>query len=250
MNHPATDSDPTATPRIQVDEATSSHPALDDRPRLWNPYYHLIRQLNASLRRALETVALPAGAKVLDYGCSTMRYRPLFPRGVEYLGADLPGNSLAHVILENDGRVPQADGSFDLVLSTQVLEHVEDPALYLAECRRLLKPGGQMILSTHGTFIFHPCPYDYWRWTSDGLQKAIRDAGFEITGMQGLCGGIPTALQLMQDLISPRTPRLLKPVLHLIFQAAMVLTDRLYAPSQRLRNACILMVTARASSGR
>lgn len=237
-----------AAPRINVDEATASHPALAETPRLSNPYYQLIRQLKAQLRSAIQRAALAPGARVLDYGCSTMHHRPLFPPGIEYLGADLPGNALAHIILDDDGRVPAADASFDLLFSTQVLEHVEDPDLYLAECRRLLKPGGRLLLSTHGTFIFHPCPHDYWRWTWMGLERALQKAGFEVDDMQGVCGGIPTALQLLQDLIANKLPRFLKPLLYVIFQSAMVMTDRLYSPSQRLRNACILVVTARLAA--
>lgn len=234
-----------AAPRINVDDATStSHPALAEQPRLWNPYYHLIRQLKQHLRHAVSAAAPAAGARVLDYGCSTMRHRSLFPAQVEYLGADLPGNALAHILLDEAGRVPEPAASFDVVFSTQVLEHVDDPALYLAECRRLLKPGGRLILSTHGTFVFHPCPDDNWRWTSMGLRRVIESAGFELTEMRGLCGGIPTALQFLQDLLSPKLPRVLKPVLHFVFQSLIVVTDRLYAPHQRLRNACILLAMA------
>ena len=57
---------------------------------------------------------------------------------------------LSHLhFLQADGmRLPFADGSFDLVLSHAVIEHVEDAALYLRECRRVLAPGGRFFLST------------------------------------------------------------------------------------------------------
>jgi SAM-dependent methyltransferase len=44
--------------------------------------------------------------------------------------------------------LPFAAGEFDLVLSHAVIEHVADAPLYLRECRRVLKPGGQIFLST------------------------------------------------------------------------------------------------------
>ncbi len=59
------------------------------------------------------------------------------------------------------------------MLSTQVLEHVTDPRLYLAECHRVLRPGGPLLLSTHGIMVYHPDPVDYWRWTGAGLQRAV-----------------------------------------------------------------------------
>ena len=55
--------------------------------------------------------------------------------------------------------------SFDAVLSTQVLEHVADPGALPAERFRVLRPGGRLLLSTHGIFVYHPDPDDYWRWT-------------------------------------------------------------------------------------
>ncbi len=83
-----------------------------------------------------------------------------------------------------------------MVLSTQVLEHVDRPGLYLAECHRVLRPGGRMLLSTHGIMVFHPDPVDYWRWTCDGLQRAVRDAGFEIVRFEGIVGLAATGIQL------------------------------------------------------
>ncbi|MBV8159989.1 MAG: methyltransferase domain-containing protein, partial [Acidimicrobiia bacterium] len=82
------------------------------------------------LENAVSRFARPAtsaGARVLDYGCAARPYRALFGPGVEYVGADLAGNALADVLLNDDGSVPLPDAQFDLVLSTQVLEHVADP---------------------------------------------------------------------------------------------------------------------------
>jgi SAM-dependent methyltransferase len=70
--------------------------------------------------------------------------------------------------------------SYDYVLSTQVLEHVKEPAGYLAECRRLLGPDGQLVLTTHGLFPDHACPFDFQRWTADGLRLAVEQAGLKI----------------------------------------------------------------------
>lgn len=229
-------------------DTTLKHPALAEHPRITNPYYHLINVLKGGLRPAVQALHLPAGSRVLDFGCSTMRHRGMFPGNIRYTGADIVGNELADVILDKDGRVPLASGSFDVVLSTQVLEHVEDPQLYLSECQRLLKPGGKLLLTTHGTFVFHPCPNDYWRWTHMGLQLAVEKAGFSVGGLQGLCGGLPTVLQLLQDVVSHKLPRFLRPVLHAVIQSLMVATDRLYSPAQRLRNATFFVLTAETKS--
>ena len=67
--------------------------------------------------------------------------------------------------------LPVEDGSFDLVLCTQVLEHCDDPAQAVRELRRVTAPGGRVLASTHGVQWYHPSPVDYWRWTHEGLRR-------------------------------------------------------------------------------
>ena len=64
-----------------------------------------------------------------------------------------------------------------------------------------------MLLSTHGIMVFHPDPVDYWRWTCDGLQRAVREAGFEIVRFEGIVGLAATGLQLFQDARHTGVPR-------------------------------------------
>jgi SAM-dependent methyltransferase len=67
-----------------------------------------------------------------------------------------------------------------VVLSTQQLEHVSDPASVLAEAHRVLRSSGRLLLSTHGVWVHHPDPLDLWRWTEEGLCTLIERAGFRV----------------------------------------------------------------------
>jgi SAM-dependent methyltransferase len=115
--------------------------------------------------RAQET----AGLRVLDVGCGDRPYAELFP---DAIGFDVPGNPHAdlHGSLE---AIPVDDASFDVVLCLQVLEHVADPAAAVRELRRVVRPGGRVLLSTHGVYPFHPNPDDLWRWTHQGLERVF-----------------------------------------------------------------------------
>ncbi len=136
---------------------------------------------------------------MLDYGCGVRSYEPLFrDKFNSYVGVDLSGNPQADFDLDAAGRIPLEGGRFSLVLSTQVLEHVEDPALYLAEARRMLSDGGLLLLTTHGLYRYHPSPHNYWRWTSQGLHRQIETAGFEILSMQSILCLQTTAIHLWQ----------------------------------------------------
>jgi SAM-dependent methyltransferase len=117
---------------------------------------------------------------VLDYGCGGAPYRHLFGHCLEYVAADVTPGPNVNLRLGPDGLTGEPPESYGTVLSTQVLEHVADPDAYLEECRRLLTPGGQLILTTHGMIEEHACPDDYYRWTSRGLETLIASHGFKI----------------------------------------------------------------------
>jgi SAM-dependent methyltransferase len=112
-----------------------------------------------------------AGGRVLDVGCGDRPYAQIFPGAV---GFDVPGNEHAdlHGSLES---IPVEDESFDVVLCTQVLEHVDDPAAAVRELHRVVAPGGRVLASTHGVMLYHPNPQDLWRWTHTGLQRLFEN---------------------------------------------------------------------------
>lgn len=200
--------------------------------------------LDAVVTTMVAASGLRPGGRVLDYGCAQRPYERLLPDGVEYVGADLPGNPSADVELKADGTVPLPDASFDVVLSTQVLEHVEDPGLYLAECRRLLKPGGSLILTTHGIMYYHRDPEDYWRWTVPGLSVVVAAAGLEIVDQDGVLGLAATGLQLVQDAWAYKVPRPLRRAFFLVMQAMIRLADRRQTPQTRSQNGMVIAVRA------
>ena len=130
------------------------------------------------------------------------------------------------------------------MLSTQVLEHVPDPRAYLAEALRVLRPGGRMLLSTHGTFVYHPDPVDLWRWTCEGLRLEVERAGFEVIRFEGIIGPVASGLQLIQDATYYRLPRPLRPVWALLIQSLARLSDRLERQWMRDLNGSVFALVA------
>ena len=114
--------------------------------------------------------ARASGKRVLDVGCGVKPYLPYFSGATSYVGVDVQDNPHAdlHGAIE---ALPVEDGSFDVVLATQVLEHVDDPTVAVRELHRVTAPGGRVLASTHGVMVFHPNPVDHWRWTHTGLER-------------------------------------------------------------------------------
>jgi SAM-dependent methyltransferase len=116
------------------------------------------------------------GLRVLDAGCGDRPYEVLLVGAAEIVGFDVPGNPHAdlHGSIE---AIPVEDATFDLVFCLQVLEHVPNPAAAVRELHRVVRPGGRVLLSTHGVYPFHPNPDDLWRWTHTGLDHLFRTNG-------------------------------------------------------------------------
>jgi SAM-dependent methyltransferase len=218
-----------------------------ERPRALPPWHrlaHIARILPRELEALARTIPVPAGGTVLDLGAAEGPYRHFFPQA-RWLAADLPGNPAADLVLRADGTVPLEDGSVDAVLSTQVLEHAEDPALHLRECARVLRPGGRLLLSTHGIMVFHPDPDDLWRWTHSGLRRIVSDAGLEVERLEGIMGLTATGIQLAQDGVLWRLPPRARPAVALAAQTLARLADRAEPAGSKRLNALVFAVVAR-----
>jgi SAM-dependent methyltransferase len=126
---------------------------------------------------------LPAGARVLDAGAGECVYKPLFEH-CRYESVDLAvgeaawnyGN-LDHIAPLDD--LPMADETFDAVVCTQVLEHLERPRESVREFHRVLRTGGRIYLTAPMAHVEHQTPYDFFRYTSFGLRSLLSDAGFQ-----------------------------------------------------------------------
>lgn len=231
---------------------TTARPAAGDRrsprSRFRSTRYHVLHALRRTLVAARER-HLGTGEAVVDLGCGSMPYRPVFAdaAGTSYTGVDVPDNPEADVHLAADGSAPLPSECADLVLSTQVLEHVPDPEAHLHEARRLLRGDGLLFLTTHGIWRYHPDPEDLWRWTSEGLRRRVARSGFTVLEVIGVVGLGATGLQLFQDWLEPRLPGFLRPAVVGALQTAMELVDRLTSDLERSQDACVFLVVARKS---
>ena len=106
-------------------------------PKIWGRMaarFYYLRELRRQLEKVISLFVKNSPHQLLaDYGCGNKPYQPLFDPFVEqYIGLDLALNTKADVTINPQGKIDMPDESVGFVLSTQVLEHVENPSEYLS----------------------------------------------------------------------------------------------------------------------
>ncbi len=207
----------------QLDASDYTRQRMDPRPDD-QFYLHLL-----DLRQALDACGTSEAVQLLDFGCGGSPYRGLFPNATYHRADYVPMPDLQFQVTP-EGTLPAvAESAYDVILSTQVLEHVPTPQTYLAEALRVLKPGGTLVLSTHGTFPDHGCPFDFWRWTADGLAAELTRAGFSKPTILRLTSGPRAVVFLFDQLCFSRSSGLFMKVLSALYRRMRSLTNRIAA---------------------
>lgn len=123
--------------------------------------------------------------KLLDFGCGSKQYFPVFKHADEYAGLDVDTamkyGFKADGITYYDGlKIPFDGNSFDSCVAIEVFEHIQDIHYSLSEIYRVLKPGGYLVTTCPMVYPIHMAPDDYWRYTDFGLKGMLNTSGFEI----------------------------------------------------------------------
>ena len=144
----------------------------------------------------------PSGARVLDVGAGSAPYRELFAHA-DYRTTDWaqsPHEDAAAVdYVASADALPVGDDEFGVVLCTQVLEHVPEPAAVLGELARVLRPGGRLYLTAPLAWELHELPHDYYRYTQAGLSHLFETAGFADIDVRPRNDCFTTLAQLMRN---------------------------------------------------
>jgi SAM-dependent methyltransferase len=145
-----------------------------------------------TLGRFIEAHA--SSRRTLDLGAQSGPYGAYFPHRVSL---DLrPGPGVQ--VVGDAQALGIADATFEVVLCTEVLEHLPEPQKAIDEMFRVLKPGGELLLTTRFLFPIHDAPHDYFRYTKYGLRHLLRR--FDILELQEETDAVGTLAVLLQRL--------------------------------------------------
>lgn len=125
--------------------------------------------------------ATPWHGRVLDVGGKKMNKRGIFrpPLGaVESWDYVNPDPSTQPDFLASAEHIPAPDSSYDMVLLSEVLEHLAEPEKALAEAFRVLRPGGILVCAAPFLYPLHGDPEDYQRWLPSKYKRVLGVIGF------------------------------------------------------------------------
>lgn len=195
---------------IATSAAVSDKPMTPaEGPSLWTLLQPFIpndhaRQVNARYYLDKVMSGPDPPRHVLDLGCGNGNSVDAFrshDASVDWVGVDIGDSQEARARRRNDAtfvtydgtRVPFPDGTFDLVYSSQVLEHVPDPLLHLREIARVLRAGGTFIGSTSQLEPYHSM--SYWSITPFGFVELARAAGLQVLELRPGIDGVTLTLR-------------------------------------------------------
>lgn len=188
--------------------------------RWWDPNseFRPLHDINPARLAWIDGHAELKGKRVVDIGCGGgLLSEGMAALGAQVTGIDLSekalgiarlhlyesGHAIDYRLISAEAMATEAPGGFDLVTCLEMLEHVPDPASTVAACARLVKPGGQVFLSTlnrnakaylvavlGAEYLLKLLPrgtHDYTRFLKPAeLARLCRDAGLEVLQITGL----------------------------------------------------------------
>lgn len=135
-----------------------------------------------------QAASVPAGSRVLDVGAGSAPYRKFFSH-CRYFAQDFAQLDPAQLLhgaytqvdhVSDAASIPVENGSFDVVICTEVLEHVPEPIKVIQEISRILRPGGRLILTAPLGSGIHQEPFHFYGgYTPYWYERFLAQAGFE-----------------------------------------------------------------------
>jgi ubiquinone/menaquinone biosynthesis C-methylase UbiE len=185
---------------------------------LWQRMPERLTPPDWELRRSFLLGEVRSGDRALDLGCGTGEFTALLAQAAaEALGVDVAETALERArtrhpeldfrLIPVDGPLPFDDNTFELVWSSEVIEHVADTGRWLSEVRRVLAPRGRLLLTTpdHGRLrvalggIEHfsePLGDHLHLYTRGSLTTLLEEFGFGEISVRGR-GGLPTLRRVL-----------------------------------------------------
>lgn len=147
----------------------------------FHPQWHSFRdEINL-----MNNVGKAVHGTLIDVGCANQRLKSYIPEGCKYIALDYYKTASSFYetvpdIYGNAQSLPFLNDCADTLALIEVIEHLPAPEIAFAEAYRVLKSGGELIVTVPFLYPIHDAPYDYQRWTRFGLEEIASNNNFNI----------------------------------------------------------------------
>jgi len=145
-----------------------------------------------------EMIQAHASGRIADLGCGRVPLYGMYAdHASEVICVDWPSSAHGSEFVDKfaDLNLPLdlEPDSFDTLIATDVIEHLHSPSTFFSSAKRVLRPGGKLIVGVPFLYWIHEAPHDYHRYTRFALEKLTTDAGLKVLSLEPI-GGAPEVL--------------------------------------------------------
>jgi len=134
------------------------------------------------------------------WGQNPTHHKDWYPGAGKYVMTDFMAGEDVDVLADaHELSKVFGEASYDVIMAASVFEHLERPWIVAGEILKTLKPGGIFFIQTHQTFPVHGYPYDYFRYTRQGLDVLFKDASEKMSEYEFPCEITSERLGLMKN---------------------------------------------------
>lgn len=166
------------------------------------------RSVKKALKKVLAKLDIIEDASGLNVGAGKTRLHPKMKNLDVFEGENID-------IVSSAEDIPVSDNTFDVIVTQETLEHVQDPFKAMSELYRILKPKGTLYCQLPFIIGYHPGPHDYWRFTKEGVEEIAKREGFTIIergiSVNGGSGYYRISVEFFSVLVSCILPFIYKP---------------------------------------
>lgn len=129
---------------------------------------------------------------LLDVGAGDKRYRGCV-NCIRYISLDVSGRM---DVIADATALPFKNNSLDMILCTQVLEHIKNPFLAVEEFGRILSENGTILITVPTVMYLHEVPQDYFRYTRYGIEHILNKNNISVKKSETISSGFIVGLEL------------------------------------------------------
>ena len=170
-------------------------------PSFLSIFYNANYFVKKGVYQGIERYSSTLQGRLLDIGCGNKPYKNLF-NVKEYIGIDIENEAHNHEsemidIIFDGKKIPFKDNSFDCVFSSEVFEHVFYLEELIKESNRILRVGGNILITLPFVWIEHEKPNDFARYTTFGIRDLLERNNFTVLHMDKSSTYLESIFQLI-----------------------------------------------------